>query len=32
MEVGKKTIDLLNELGYKYHTISGYSNMYLASV
>jgi len=32
MEVGKKTIDLLNELGYKHHAISGYSNMYLASV
>jgi hypothetical protein len=32
MEVGEKTIALLKEYGYKIHSISGYSNMYLASV
>jgi FkbM family methyltransferase len=32
MGVGEKTIALLKEYGYKIHSISGYSNMYLASV
>jgi hypothetical protein len=32
MEVGEKTIALLKEYRYKIHSISGYSNMYLASV
>jgi len=32
MDVGEKTMNLLKEYGYKIHDITGYDNMYLASV